>query len=133
MQHTIQTTYAMQRDFILNVHDCFRLTITAHDAVGMPNEIFVYRVVPLQPAQPEAVGAYSHVCSPVDLAEFPPTQPLPNAIPPWYRLASVDILLPTRSEAVKVHGDILAAIDSLTYSLQAADILVTQPTITHGS
>jgi hypothetical protein len=75
-------------------HAGTRLKVVVLEAVNMDREVFAYRRIPLQPGgenDPQQ-AVFSHVCSPVDLEEFPIGAPLENHVPPWFRLDVVDVL-----------------------------------------
>ncbi len=128
----IKLTYAFQRDFVANVHDVFRLTIAASDGHLMPNAIFAYLQEPLQPGEAEMVDVFDHVCSPVDLQDYPVNAPRVNAVPPWFRCDSVDIEVPTREQGLEALHAIVGDVTSLVFGMNAADVLVDQPPIWIG-
>jgi hypothetical protein len=78
--------------------DGIRVRIEASAASLMPNKIFAYLLLPLNPGENERVGAFDHVCSPTDLEEYPEDTPIPNHRPEWFRLAYVDVVLRSRTE-----------------------------------
>lgn len=129
----ITITPEFQRDYVPGSHDAFRIRLTASQAVDMPPEIFAYRALPLQPGQAERLGFFSHVCSPVDLDEFPVAAPRPNDTPPWFRLDSVDMLLRSRAEADDFFASVLEEVDNLIASMNAAETLVTQAPVRLGA
>jgi hypothetical protein len=103
--------------------DGIRIQITADSAVDMPNEVFAYRLIPLQPDGTAQQAVFSHVCSPVDLEEFPVGAPLVNAQPPWFRLATVDLVFRGRQTADDGYDAIVADVGNLVASLDALDQL----------
>lgn len=123
----ITITPYFQRDFVPGSHDGFRIRIEAADGVDMPDEVFAYRALPLQPGQDEPVGFFDHICSSVDLAEFPAAAPLVNATPPWFRLAYIDLVLPSRAAALELVEDVRHEIRALVFSMDAEDTLVARP------
>ncbi len=129
----IRITPAFQRDFVVNVTDCFRLTLTADNGHLVPNEIFACRAVPIQPGDAEVRGVFSHICSPVDLEEFPVGQPYVNAVPPWFRLAAIALKFRGRDEAMVAYDQILGDITALVASMDAADVLEAAAPVWIGS
>ncbi len=101
----------------------FRFTLTASDAHELPDAIFAYREIPLQPGQASTVAVFDHVCSPVDLQEYPVGAPRVNADPPWFRLPSVDLECRTRAQALQTHDDLVADVVALINGMNAADVL----------
>jgi hypothetical protein len=71
----------------------YRLRIQTRDAVNMPSEIFLYQQE-RDPITGAAVDGFKTVCSPADLDQFPVgTTTLGE--PPFYRLADIDVVLPS--------------------------------------
>jgi hypothetical protein len=68
-------------------------------AEEMTTKVFAYRMLPLSPKTGEAVGTFSHVCSPPDVAEYPADEPAPASSPEWFRLSYVDVLVRSVTEA----------------------------------
>lgn len=89
-------------------------------------------MLPIQPGQAAAVGVFDHVCSAYDLANFPVGAPEVNASPPWFRLASIDVILPSRVVAEATLEDVQAHVTALKLSLDATDKLVSLPSIWIG-
>src|SRR5690349_20353460 len=111
--HGITVTPFFQRDYVPGSHDGFRIRIEASGAVEMPDEIFAYRALPMQPGQSAQVGYFDHVCSSADLADYPVAEPRANASPPWYRLAYLDLVLPSRADALELLSDVRHEVQAL--------------------
>src|SRR6187401_130581 len=77
--------------------DSFRLRVTASDAVGMPNEIFVANRELVDPDNPEGETRVmlQSICSMYDLSIYPANTAQPGQWPPYFRVSSFDILLPS--------------------------------------
>jgi hypothetical protein len=120
----ILLTPSFQRVFVPNAHDTFRVTIVASAAHELPDEIFAYRALPLQPGQTDVVAQFDHVCSPVDLQEYPEGAPDVNAVPPWFRLATLDFETRTRAQAEEFYNDVVCDVNRLIRGMDAADCLV---------
>lgn len=123
----IKLTPSFQRDHVPNVHDAFRIVVVASDAHLMPDEIFAFRQIPLQPGTAETSEVFDHVCSPVDLEEYPIGAPLTNAVPPWFRTDTVDLVYRTREQAMEALQLIVQDVISLINGMNTADVLVEQP------
>jgi hypothetical protein len=114
-----QSRYRLMGD--VNVIDGVRLRIEASDAEDMPNKIFAYLLMPMKPSTLERVGNFDHVCSPVDLEEYPEDEPLANVEPAFFRLDYIDIEVRSQTELDKWLQDITADVDSLKASLDIMD------------
>lgn len=108
----------------VNVIDGVRVRIEAECAIGMDSKVFAYRMLPLSPKTGEAVGHFSHVCSPPDLAEFPEDEPLVGYAPEWFRLAYVDVLIRSMEEAEDFINIVRADLRSLKKTLDRMDTVV---------
>lgn len=116
---SVSLTWTISR-WIENVTDAVRVRIDA-TAVGTSAKIFAYRKQPLNVNTGERVGAFSHVCSPVDLAEYPEDAPAEDSVPPWYRLDFVDLLVRSEVEADDLVRCVQEDVDSLIYTLKLAN------------
>lgn len=128
----VKLTPELQGTFVANVHDCFRVRLTASDAHEMPVAIFAYRLIPLQPGQATQVAIFDHVCSPVDLQEYPIAAPRAVDAIPWFRLEYVDLEERTRAAALETLDVVVADVAALVLGMDAADVLVAQAAIWVG-
>jgi hypothetical protein len=131
-QRRIRLTPSFTRYFVQGQHDCFRTRVVADGANGLPNRVFAWRQIPLQPAEETKTAVFSHVCSPVDLADFPIDAPRVNDVPPWFRLDWVEYDTWTREEAYETYQAIVADVASLLVSLDNAEVMVEEPPIWLG-
>ncbi len=124
-----------QREFIAGTggYDGFRIKIVASDGDEIPDAIFAYRMLPLQPGQAETIGFFSHVCSSVDLEQFPLGAPRVNATPPWFRLDFVDVVLRSRAEADEFYAAVVADVANLVESMDHEDKLDQLPPFRVGA
>lgn len=113
--------------------DGIRVRITASDPNLMPTKVFAYLMLPLKPGEEERVGAFDHVCSPVDLEEYPEDEPLPNSRPAWFRLNYVDVLLRSRAEVEAFIRDVVEDVQRLKGTLDVMDALVAGGSIWVGT
>lgn len=120
---SIHLTWAVSRYFFHGT-DGIRVRITADQAVDMPTKIFAYMMSPMKPGTGEKVGNFDHVCSPVDLEEYPEDEPIPGLRPEWFRLNYVDILVRSRAEAHAFIKDVIEDVQRLKTTLNLTDTLV---------
>jgi hypothetical protein len=104
--------------------DGVRVRIEATDAELMPDKVFAYLLLPMKPAAGEREGAFSHVCSPTDLSEYPEDEPIAGQRPEWFRLNYVDVHLRSRSEAKRFIQDVTDDVNSLKNTLDLMDTLL---------
>lgn len=119
---SLQVDWASSR-YVYNQTDGIRIRFDAVEAVGISPKIFAYRMLPLNPETLERVGTFSHVCSPVDLEEYPEDAAVEGSVPPWYRLSYVDILVRSQAEADDFIATVLEDVDSLIATLNTMDTL----------
>lgn len=101
-----------------------RVRITASNANLMPTKIFAYMLMPVRPGDDFRVGAFDHVCSAVDLEEYPEDDPIPNVRPAWFRLEYVDVLLRSREEVDAFIRDVTNDVNALKATLDVSDDLL---------
>ena len=120
----IRLSHAYSR-FVGPSADGSRLVVRVDVAEGIDRAVFAYLAIPAQPgdASGEARATFSHVCSPVDMAEYPAGSPYPDASPPWFRLESADLLFRSRVQAEQGLREIEADVLGLLTALLAMDLL----------
>jgi|694.fasta_scaffold137971_3 hypothetical protein len=104
--------------------DGIRVRITADSATLMSPKVFAYQLLPLKPGDEERVGSFDHVCSPVDLEEYPEDEPIANSRPAWFRLNYVDVLLRSRAEVKGFVQDVTEDVQRLKQTLDTMDDLL---------
>lgn len=119
----IQLSWSVSR---YNYHDTdgIRVRITAQNANLMSDKVFAYLLLPMKPGAGERVGEFSHVCSPVDLEEYPEDDPIPGHRPEWFRLNYVDVLLRSRTEVHEFIREVTADVQRLKTTLDVMDTLL---------
>lgn len=127
----IQLTWAVSR-YNFNGTDGVRVRITATAAEEMPTKVFAYLLLPMRPGAGARDGAFSHVCSPTDLAEYPEDDPIPGHRPEWFRLDYVDVHLRSRSEAKQLIQDVTDDVNALKATLDLMDNLIPGGTVWIG-
>jgi hypothetical protein len=120
----IQLTWSVSR-YYFHGTDGVRVRIEAAEAALMPDKVFAYLLLPMKPAAGEREGAFSHICSPTDLAEYPEDDPLPGVRPEFFRLNYVDVQLRSRSEAKAFIQDVCDDVQRLKNTLDLMDTLQT--------
>jgi len=101
----------------------FRVVVTASSATDMPAEIFLYTKQPTT-AYADATDKYLKVCTPTDLAVYPAHEPTPDSSPPYFRLATIDVIDDSREQLLSLWRSIQARTAQLIDSLNISDELV---------
>lgn len=119
----LQLVWAVSR---YNYHntDGIRVRITAQNPEQMSDKVFAYLLLPMKPGAGERVGEFSHVCSPVDLEEYPEDEPIPGHRPEWFRLNYVDVLLRSRTEVHEFIKEVCNDVQRLKATLDLMDTLL---------
>lgn len=128
----IKLTWQVSR-YYFNSTDGIRVRITASDANLMPSKIFAYLLMPVKPGEDVRAGAFDHVCSPVDLEEYPEDDPIPDIRPAWFRLDYVDVLLRSRAEVQAFIQDVAEDVQRLKKTLDVNDTLLPGGTLWVGN
>lgn len=107
----------------MNDIDGIRVRIEADDANLMPTKIFAYQMLPVKPGDTEQLAAFDHVCSAVDLEEYPEDAADENSRPAWFRADYVDVFLRSKEEVRAFIAAVLEDIQILKNTLDIADDL----------
>lgn len=109
----------------------FRLQITATGGVGVPNEIFLYQLVPatIVPAAP-ATGAPVGVTRAYGLADYPVGLPAVGPFPNFYRLDTYDVVVASVLDAEAIWEELLKAVQELISTVRTLDTLGQPLTVT---
>lgn len=130
MSRGIKLTPEFQENFIVNAFTGFRLRVTASEANGLSDSIFLYVARPPVGAETESQGVIMGVCSAADMADWPDGAPEPNAVPAWYRRAVLDVVCPSRIDADLLWARIQKEVEVLIESLNATDELaISEPVV----
>lgn len=119
----IHLTWSISR-YVANNVDGIRVRIEADQAALMPTKIFAYQLLPIKPGESEPVGMFDHICSPVDLEEFPEDAPLIHSRPQWFRLNYVDVLLRSREETREFINSVVEDVKILKDTIDITEELV---------
>ena len=109
--------------YYMNDIDGIRVRIEADDATLMPTKIFAYQMLPVKPGDTEQLAAFDHVCSVVDIEEYPEDAPDENSRPAWFRADYVDVFLRSREEVRAFINAVLEDVQILKNTLDIADDL----------
>lgn len=119
----IHLEWAVSR-YDINDIDGIRIRITATEANLMPTKIFAYQMLPMRPGGTQQIATFDHICSSVDLEEYPEDAAVPNSRPAWFRLNYVDVMVRSREEAREFINSILEDVKLLKNTLDIADNLL---------
>ncbi len=106
--------------YVVGRDDGIRIRITLTANTNVPAELFAYRIVP---NGVDTTAYFSHVCSPSDIEDFPANTASPEAVPPWFRLSYVDVLLRSTEEAENFRTVVLDDIRRLIATLDRMAVL----------
>jgi hypothetical protein len=109
---TLQRTHQVHRD-----RDAQRIRIVASDGVGIDEELFRYRMIPLDPSGSSMIGQFDGICSPDDLDNIPENSATPGASPAWFRMNYVDLIVRAPATADELWAAIYKDITILKNSL----------------
>ena len=112
--------------------DGIRIRFDIVEACGVDREVFAYRLLPTTPGTGDKEGHFSHICSPVDIADWPKDAPLAGHVPEWFRLDYVDILIRSTAEAADFLWIVREDLASLNETLRRMDTLQAGTTETIG-
>ena len=118
--------------YIFQVHDGIRVRVWVSAACEMESAIFAYRMLTVAPATGAATAHFSHICSSVDLAEYPVDEPVAPSRPEWFRTSSVDVLLRSQEEADNFITTVREDVAKLKLTLDTIDTLEEATTATLG-
>lgn len=121
------------RVFVANRGDAFRLKVTAEDAVGMPNEIFLHAKVLIDPDTEQQGDDFVSICSPIDLTVYPANAPDESQFPQFFRKSQIDILVPGQTAANEAWTAIYSEVEELVRALNRLDVLVEVETVFIGT
>lgn len=127
----IRLSWQVSRYFASNT-DALRVRVTAADANLMPDKIFAYLMLPIKQGAEAKTASFSHVCSPVDLEEYPEDAPVAGFRPEWFRLNYVDVLLRSREEVDSFIAGLQSDVTALKQALDRVDSLETATSVWIG-
>jgi hypothetical protein len=122
-ERNINIQWSTSRHFMNDI-DGIRVRIEAPEANLMPTKIFAYQMLPVRPGTNEQVATFDHVCSSVDLEEYPEDEAIPNSRPAWFRTNYVDVFVRSKEEMRVFVNNVLEDIQILKNTLDIADELL---------
>jgi hypothetical protein len=125
--HSIQLTRSAQLPHNVGNLQGYRFTVTAHDAVGMPNEVFRMYEQPLDPIAQTRTPVYDGISLPSELVNLPINAPVPPQY--HYRVASIDVDYNSTIAGEAAWESIKLDVDLLVKSLAASDLLLVEETV----
>lgn len=101
----------------------YRLRLVIDEAVEMDDRVFLFRRDPVNPYTNEATDTFVTVCSPVDMADYPPEEPDPAKQYPFFRKNAVELDFRATSQAADAYALILRELHTLVFALNRLDRL----------
>lgn len=95
----------------------FRFKVVAYGGNEMPNFIFRYTREALNVREGTYRLAFDGVCSPVDLEEYPESEPIVGVFPEFCRLDYVDLVFRSQSIAEEAWNIMVEEVGNLVYTL----------------
>ncbi len=126
MSRSIRLVWASSH-YTFGRDDGVRVRFDVTCATGLETKIFAYRMAPVD-ASGLAHGFFSHICSPVDMAEYPADEPGVNQSPEWFRLSYVDVLVRSVTEAEDFIAIVRSDVRRLLSTLTKMDTIFTNGT-----
>lgn len=111
-------------DSVVGRDDGIRIRLDVEEPTGITPKLFAYRLLPLNANTGESLGHFSHVCSPVDIAEYPEDAPGVDDSPPWFRLEFVDVLVRSWAEADNFKASVLSDLRRLKTTIARVQTLL---------
>lgn len=119
--------------------DGVRIRVEVTCASGISDKIFAYRMLPMD-ADGNTEAVFSHICSAVDLAEYPEDEARVGDSPEWLRRNSVDVLVRSVTEALNfinvVKSDVqrtIASLNNMDTLTDSAELVIGEPCDTEPS
>lgn len=128
----LQLTRQGQTVYVEGRTQGYRMLIEVTAAQGVSPNIFVFLRQTVNGVQDDV---FQNIASPADLQEYPVNNPNPDtiAVPPFYRLASVDLVFRTEDLAMEAWRDMQQDIAQLRQSLNYMNNLDVQEVVDFGT
>jgi hypothetical protein len=126
------TREQQERVFVKNRGDVFRLRITAHDAVYMPNAIFLHQKRLPDPYTEDYGDEFVAIASPFDPTIYPANVPNPSQSPAYFRKDVADFLIDNQEDAMQAWEDIKEQVNRLVEAYNRLDVLIVVETVRLG-
>lgn len=111
----------------------YRLRIEVEESVEMDDRVFLYSRDPLNPHTGEQLDTFITVCSPVDMADYPPEEPAPAKQYPFFRRNWVELDFRATSQADEAWGLIVREVNNLIFALNRLTRLRVAETVWCGT
>lgn len=121
------------RVFVQSRGDCFRLRITASDAVLMPRHIFHHQQRLIDPHTGDQGDEFLFVGGPFDATIYPINEPDPIQFPAFFRKDYIDIILPSLEWVETAWDDIQEDVSQLIKAYNRLDTLALVETVRIGA
>lgn len=109
--------------YVFGRHDGVRIRVDITCGTNIDTSVFAYRMLPADPYGNNE-GHFSHICSPVDMADWPKGGPNVGNSPEWFRLPYVDLLVRSVAEAQNLLEIIKCDLKRLLDTLCTMDTLM---------
>jgi hypothetical protein len=110
----------------------FRFRVVAYGNNDMTNFIFRYGREALNAREGTYRLAFDGICSPVDLEEFPETEPIVGVFPEFCRLDYVDLVFRSQAEAEDAWNVMVTEVGNLVYTLDVMDKIAPEQDLKFG-
>lgn len=111
----------------------YRLRIEIEEAVGLDDRVFLYQREPTNPHTDDVTDVFVTVCSPVDMADYPPEEPDPARQYPFFRLNFVELDFRATAQADEAYDLIVAELGTLCRALDRLEELQTASSVWVGA
>ena len=122
----------LEKTFLANRGDVFRLRITAVDEMLMPRHIFAHQRTLVDPFGGTATDEFCFITSPFDATIYPIDNPDLNQFPQFFRKDVVDFLVPSTEIAEDCWTAIHTQVCNLVDSYNRLDTLLEVETVRCG-
>lgn len=109
--------------YVLGRDDGVRVRFDVVCSTNVTPKIFAYRMEPIENGK--AAGFFSHICSPVDIEEYPADYPTEGKSPEWFRLSFVDVYLRSVTEAEDFIEIVISDVRRILQTLNTMDTIFT--------
>ncbi len=127
IQLTLETPV---RTFIASRGDVLRMRITASEAVGLDENIFLHQKSLRNAYTGAVIDDYVHVASPFDLSIYPIGEPSPTQQPPFFLKNVVDIIVDNTATLADAWAVIQEAVQGLLDSMGRLEELTDHEVVT---
>lgn len=131
--YSIKLTMSAPDVALFQGRSAFRLVVTASEAVGLPNEIFLHQRTLVNVDTGQQQDEFVAIASAFDLSSYPANEPSVSQSPAYFRKAQLDILLPSVTVFEAVRDEISQQVQVLLNVLGKLDGLQEQSFVLTGA